>query len=132
MNDADDHSGALHSTLALCGPRPPGAKKLPPDWRILPRRGTAEPKREILWEHKTGAKYNGFVVAPGTILAAGQTPSRGSANPFLAAVSIDDGSELWREALPAAVVKGGTAMDHKARIFVSLEDGRILCFAAPE
>jgi hypothetical protein len=31
----------------------------------------AEPKREILWEHPSGAKYNGFVVGPTAILAAG-------------------------------------------------------------
>jgi outer membrane protein assembly factor BamB len=132
LSYASDHSGALHTTLALFGPLPPGAKKLAPNWRILPRRGAPAPKREILWEHAKGAKYNGFVVAPATILAAGQRPSGDSAHPFLAALRIDDGSELWREPLPAAAVKGGVAMDHAGRITVSLEDGRIVCFAAPE
>ena len=61
-----------------------------------------------------------------------QSKTNCSVDPFLAAVGIDDGSLVWRQSLPAAVVKGGTAMDHKARIFVSLADGRILCFAAPE
>jgi hypothetical protein len=51
---------------------------------------------------------------------------------FLAAVSIEDGSQLWRKELPAAVVRAGSAVDHRARIFVSLEDGRVLCFATPE
>ena len=32
---------------------------------------------------------------------------------------------------PGLVVKGGTAIDHRGRIFVSLEYGRIVCFAAP-
>ena len=32
----------------------------------------------------------------------------------------------------AAVVKGGTAIDHNARIIASLQDGRVLCFAEVE
>ena len=31
--------------------------------------------------------------------------------------------------LPAAPIKGGTAVDHEGRVFVSLADGQVLCFA---
>jgi len=73
-------------------------------------------------------KYNGFIVAPDTLLTAGQAAVEGEVGPFPAAVNIKDGSEVWRERLPAAVVKGGAAVDRDARILVSLEDGRVLCF----
>lgn len=127
-----DYSGALHSTLALFGPLPPGVEKLPPNWRILPRGKEPKAKPSILWQYSSRAKYNSFVIAPGTLMGAGQANSEGVTNSFLAAVSIEDGSQLWRKELPAAVVKGGTAVDHEAHIFVSLEDGRVLCFVARE
>ena len=76
-------------------------------------------------------KFSSFVVAPETLLTASETASEPKPGAFLAALRIEDGTPLWREQLPAPVVKGGTAVDHKARIVVSLEDGRILCFAAP-
>ena len=34
-----------------------------------------------------------------------------------------------RFASPADAVKGGTAIDHRGRIFVSLENGKLLCFS---
>ena len=132
LNYTADYSGALHSTLALFGPLPPGVEKLPPNWRILPRGKEPEAKPSILWQYSSRAKYNSFVIAPGTLMGAGQANSEGVTNSFLAAVSIEDGSQLWRKELPAAVVKGGTAVDHEAQIFVSLEDGRVLCFVARE
>ena len=132
LNYAADYSGALHSTLALLGPPPAGEEKLRPDWRIQRRRGVLKTKPAILWEDKSRRKFNSFIVAPRLLVAAGQAPSQEEKKPFLAAVNVEDGSEVWREELPAAVVKGGTAVDHEARIIVSLQDGRILCFAAAE
>ena len=127
-----DYSGTRHSTLALFEPLSPGAKKLPPNWRILPRAQERKTKPSIVWQSGSHAKYNSFVVAPSTLLTGSQTSLENRTSFSLAAVSIEDGSQLWRKELSAAVVKAGTAVDHKARIFVSLEDGRVLCFAAPE
>ena len=56
----------------------------------------------------------------------------GQTGPFLSAVNVEDGMEIWRKNLPAPVVKAGTAIDHKARIISSLQDGRILCFGEGE
>ena len=130
LNYAADynHSGAVHSTLALFGARPAGAPALGADWRIVPRRAEPEPKPAVLWEHKRGSKYNSLIVGPGTLLAAGQRPTSGGLGCFLAAVNVEDGSELWREKLPAPAVKAGAAIDHQARIFVSLQDGRLLAW----
>jgi len=130
LNYAADYSGALHCTLALFGPTPPGAAGLGPQWRILPRREEPKAKPPVLWERKSPEKFNSFVVAPETLLAAGEIASGPTPGAFLVALRIEDGTQLWREQLPAPVVKGGMAVDHKARIVVSLEDGRVLCFAA--
>ena len=70
------------------------------------------------------------MVTPDTLLAAGQAPAPGGPRAFLAAVRLADGSDLWLRELPAAVVKGGTAVDHEGRIFVALENGDLICFAA--
>ena len=45
------------------------------------------------------------------------------------AIQVRDGADLWIKPLPAAVVKGGTAIDSRGRIYVSLENGQLLCFA---
>ncbi|UCC99691.1 MAG: PQQ-like beta-propeller repeat protein, partial [Phycisphaerales bacterium] len=133
LNYTVDYSGTRHSTLALLEPLSSGAKKLPPHWRFLPRAQELKKKPSIVWQSGPQAKYNSFVVAPDTVLTGSQTLSENRTSFALTAISIEDSSQLWRKELPAAVVKGGTAVDHKARIFVSLEDGHVLCFgAAPE
>ena len=50
--------------------------------------------------------------------------------PFLVAINIADGTDLWKHNLPADAVKGGTAVDAAGRVFVSLENGQLLCFTA--
>ncbi|MBI5394761.1 MAG: PQQ-binding-like beta-propeller repeat protein [Verrucomicrobia bacterium] len=122
----DYRRGAAHSTLALFGPLPPGAAPLPPNWRVLPRFAAPKSRPPVLWEHKPGPQYHGFIVASDTLLAAGQVLTESKRSCFLSAVNVADGSEVWREELPAPPVKAGAAMDHQSRIFVSLQDGRIL------
>jgi len=126
LSYAADYSGAMHTTLALFAALPPGAAKLGPDWRIVPWGGGPKTKPAVLWEHRPGPRYNSFIVGSSALLAASQGPSKGQPGSFLAAVNVEDGSELWREELPAPAVKGGASMDHQARIFVSLQDGRLL------
>jgi hypothetical protein len=110
----------------------PRAKKLPANWRFLPRAQQPKTKPAIVWQSASHVKYNSFIVTPGALLTGRQTSSVNQTSYSLAAVSIEDGEQLWRKELPTAVVKAGTVVDHRARIFVSLEDGRVLCFAAPE
>jgi outer membrane protein assembly factor BamB len=128
LNYAADYSGAVHSTLALFAALPSGAPRLGPNWRVLPRRGEPPVKPAVLWEHKPGPKYNSFIVGLDAFLAAGQSVSNGQSKCFLAAVNIGDGSDLWREDLPAPAVKAGAAIDHQGRVFLSLQDGRLLCW----
>jgi outer membrane protein assembly factor BamB len=108
------YEGSRHSPLARLAPPAPNAPQ-----------GRRAPRPKALWE-RGGGRYNGLIVAPETVLAAGQAGTGGS---FLAAISLKDGSDRWRESLPAAPVKGGLAVDHAARIYVSLRDGRIVCYS---
>ena len=127
-----DYSGGVHSTLALFEPLPRDVAMLGPNWRILPRRGGTSIKAPTVWEHEQRANYNSFIISPNVLLAAGQSGTAGQTGPFLSAVNVEDGREIWRENLPAPVVKAGTAIDHKARIVASLQDGRVLCFGEGE
>lgn len=132
LDYAVDYTGAVHTPLALFAPQPPGAEKLAPNWRIPARRGPTIKVPPLVWQRKSAEKFNSFVVGPNVLLAAGQSASDGARDCFLAAIRIADGVRLWREPLPASAVRGGTAVDRRGRIFVSLSDGRLLCFAAKE
>jgi len=81
---------------------------------------------DTLWTCR-GRTFNGFVVGPDSLLAAGSHGTRTSVEHFVAAVDLADGSDLWFEKLPASAVKGGAAVDHAGRIFVALDDGRVIC-----
>lgn len=123
------YEGSRHSELARLAPLPPGAPK-PASRPGQPRRG--EPKPKALWVGKSGRRFNSLIVAPNVLLAAGEAGPGDAPGAFLAAIDLQDGSDAWHQRLPAPVVKGGTAVDHRGRVYVSLEDGQILCFAAAE
>lgn len=82
--------------------------------------------KDILWSSR-GRKYIGFIVGPNLLLASGHDSTKRPVEHFIAAVNLMDGSDLWYEKLPAPAVKGGLAVDHRGRVFVALEDGRVLC-----
>jgi len=116
----------LHSSLALLEPLAGDAQEaeLQPRW-MAARQNIR--RRPTAWE-VAGCQFHSFIVAPGGLLAAGETGFDDEARFFLAAIDPTDGSDVWRVKLPAAAVKGGTAMDHRGRIFASLADGRVVCF----
>ena len=61
------------------------------------------------------------------LLAAGVRGTGHNATSSLAAISIKDGTSLWRKELPAPVVKAGVAIDSEGRIIAALENGQIVC-----
>ena len=85
--------------------------------------------KDILWTSR-GRRFTSFVVGPSSLLAAGNDGTKSPVEPFVAAVKLADGADLWYEKLPASAVKGGTAVDHAGRIFVALDDGRMICLGA--
>ena len=123
------YEGSRQSTLARLPAPKPGEPEVQPGTRMNARK-TAEPSRAPIWECKPEQKYNSFVVAPNALVVAGYTGLEAQSTSFVAALDINDGKELWRENVPAAIVKGGLAADHAGRIFVSLLDGQVLCLGA--
>ena len=82
-----------------------------------------------LWQTPPTRRFNSFILADDLLLAAGHTGEQAADNSFLAAVNIEDGTDLWLQKLPGPVVKGGTAVNRHGQVFVSLENGRVLAFA---
>ncbi|NOX53676.1 MAG: PQQ-binding-like beta-propeller repeat protein [Planctomycetes bacterium] len=119
------YEGSRFSNLARLKPLPPGKRKPPkPASRWLWKR----PKRPSppLWEDRSGRRFTSFIVGPTVLLAAGHEPKDRQAT-FLVAYDLQSGKEAWHRALPALVVKGGLAVDHRGRVVASLENGAILC-----
>jgi outer membrane protein assembly factor BamB len=91
---------------------------------------TAQPiARDVLWTSR-GRRFTSFIIGPASLLVAGNDGTKNSIEHFLAAVNLADGSDFWCEKLPAAVVKGGTAIDHAGRVFVTLDNGQVICLGA--
>jgi hypothetical protein len=125
------YDGSRHAPLALLKPVPAGQPAPPSGWRLAwrPPNAPGQATRDAIWTDRSRRQFNAFAVTPGVLLAAGQGARGSGDKPFVAAVAIEDGAELWRFDLPAPPVKGGLASDHAGRVFTALTDGRILCLA---
>ncbi len=126
------YEGNRHSKLSLFEPLPPGTPKPVKPASRWGRFGKGKFRPKPIWVEQSGRKFNSFVVGPEVLLTAGYADSGDAPASFLTAMAIKDGSDIWCHQLPAGVVKGGTAVDHTGRIFVSLEDGQVVCFAPSE
>jgi len=122
------YEGSWHSPLMLLPALKPGQQR---PRKPISRWGTqrSRQKAQAVWQ-KAGRRFNSFIVGDDGLLAAGHTGPDGVDTSFLAAINAADGSDLWLEKLPGPVVKGGTAINHQGQIFVALENGQILAFAA--
>ena len=131
LNHDASYEGSRFTNLSLQSPPPAGIdrpRKEAARW-ILPRNAGKDRKPIIknIWSDKTGRRFTSFVITDDQLLAAGHTGNV-DINPFLAAVNIKDGKDAWSHPLPSTPVKGGTAMDASGRIFVTMENGELLCF----
>lgn len=122
------YEGSRFSNLALQAALPPGTPKEVKEAARWRRLGRNVPAAKNLWQDDRARRFTSFIVSTDRLLATGHA-ERTPDEPFLAAVNIDDGSDAWIEEIPAEAVKGGTAIDRRGRIYVSLQDGRLLCFA---
>lgn len=123
------YEGSAFGNLALETPPPKGTPPLVKDEarEFLRRRGR-DPGPKHVWRDGTDRRFTSFVVSGDTLLATGHTDNSPD-EPFLVAINVKNGQDLWKKSLPADVVKGGTAVDSKGRIFVSLENGQLLSFS---
>ena len=120
------YEGAVHGSLALLPAGTPRPEKPESRWGYINRRGE---NRQTVWQDRTASRFCGFAVTKDVLLAAGDRPADGARGAFLAAINVGDGQDIWREPLPAKVVKGGLAVNAAGQVFVSLENGELVCFA---
>ena len=94
---------------------------------FAPSGAAGERSMQATWSKDIKA-YRGAAVGSGTLLLLGQVQEESS--PFsLTALAVKDGALLWSQPLPAAPVGWGVLVDRSGRVIVSLEDGRVACFA---
>jgi outer membrane protein assembly factor BamB len=129
LSHDSSYEGSWQSALAML---PPGTKqdgKPLSRWGLQWRRGE-QPAAQ--WRLPADRRYSAFMVGSELLLTAGHTGDEPQGNWSLSAIRLADGTEAWREALPAAVVRGGLATDSAGRIVVALENGQVVCFGAAE
>ena len=124
------YEGSVFGNLVLQAPLPPGTPAIQKDAArdFLRRRGQKVPTPKQIWQDRSNRRFTSFVVSPSQLLATGHTEQKPDA-PFLVAMKIQDGTDAWLQLLPANAVKGGTSLDADGRVYVALENGRLLCFA---
>jgi len=120
------YEGSQHTRLALLA-LPKGAPPARPERGFQLFRPT-RPAGQVIWECAAPRRFHSFMVGSQSLVAAGQVPEGQTLRPFLAAIRIADGQDLWYHELPAPAVRRGTAIDHTGRIFVALADGRLEAF----
>ena len=125
------YEGSQFTNLALEKPLPAGVPRDLKEASRWARRGRDVPVPEKVWEDKSERRFTSFVISGERLLVTGHA-ARTPDEPVLAAMKIDDGSDAWVERLPAQAVKGGTAVDGAGRVYVALEDGRMVCFGGKE
>jgi len=126
-----NYAGYLYSPLRLEEPSADGTPRVRKDAarEFLRRRGKATLPR-TRWRDQNQRRFTAFHVSGNSLLATGH-PDDKPQEPFLLALNIKDGKDIWKERLPSVAVKDGIAMDRAGRIFVALENGQLLCFSKP-
>ncbi len=124
------YEGSVFTNLALEEPLPEGVNKPRKEAaRWIRRRGGKPPA--TLWKDKANRRFTSFVVSGNQLLATGHADGKPD-EPFVAAINIKDGSDAWIKTIPADAVKGGAAVDHDGKIYISLMNGKLLCLAPPK
>ena len=114
VHDAS-YEGSVFTNLALYGPLPEGVPTEPKDAARWARRNGSI-KRSVLWQDQSNRRFTSFVVSDPILLAAGHEEGAED-QPFLVAIDINQGKDLWRQPLPSLVVKGGVAITANGRIY---------------
>ncbi|MGI9473302.1 MAG: PQQ-binding-like beta-propeller repeat protein [Rubripirellula sp.] len=119
------YEGSQFVNLARHPATPPGTPKPVKEAARWVRRGGKVPA--TVWTDKANRRFTGFAVNDQRLLATGHPDTQPNKS-FLVSMDTTDGTDQWIAPLPANAVKGGIAMDHASRIYVTLEDGTLLCF----
>jgi outer membrane protein assembly factor BamB len=123
------YDGAMFGNLALQSPPPAGTKPQVKDAArdFLRRRGQDVPKPTDVWRDKLNRRFTSFVISGDELLATFHQDDKPKQSQ-LARLDIRTGEDRELHTLPADVVKGGTAVDAAGHVFVTLENGQLMCF----
>lgn len=119
------YEGSQFVNLFRQAPLPAGTPSTPKEAARWIRRGGETPK--MVWQDSANRRFTSFVATDDTLLATCH-PDGNEQEVALVAMNTIDGKDLWSHPLPSLAVKGGTSMDHQAQIFVTLENGQLMCF----
>jgi len=126
LNHDASYEGNKFTNLTLLEPLPAGETRPRQEAaRWILRRGGTPPK--AVWQDPASRRFTSFIVSGDRLLATGHTEAAPD-QPFVVAMRVKDGSDIWLQELPSLPVKGGTAIDHQGRVYVTLENGQLLCF----
>ncbi|MCG8648846.1 MAG: hypothetical protein MI861_03385, partial [Pirellulales bacterium] len=117
--------GSLFVNLSRQPPLPLGTPKPVKEAARWVRRGGKLPAP--IWRDDANRRFTSFVVTEDRLLATGHRDGD-EQHPFLVSTNTTDGQDNWMEPIPANTVKGGTAIGHDGRLYLSLENGKLLCF----
>lgn len=120
------YEGSQFVNLSRQAPLPEGTPKPYKEAARWIRRGGQAP--DAIWRDKANRRFTSFTVNDDTLLATGH-PDGQESESFIVSINTSDGSDNWMQPLPGMVVKGGTSIDHRGRLYVALENGTLLCFA---
>lgn len=124
-----NYDGSEFHQLSLEPPRPLGVHgKMQKDLagEFLRRRGKEAPPSH-LWQDEAQHRFTALAILENVLLAAGH-PNAAPDKPVLLAIDIESGKTIWKHDLPADAVKGGLAFDSKSHIYLSLENGQVVCY----
>ncbi|MBX3420029.1 MAG: PQQ-binding-like beta-propeller repeat protein [Pirellulaceae bacterium] len=95
----------------------------------LRRRGKDAPPAHI-WQDTQRTRLTAVAICSNALIACGHTEAQQNQSQLMA-IDFATGQRLWSHPLPADAVKSGLAIDAGSNIFVTLENGQLLCFAGP-
>lgn len=123
------YDGGMFGNLTLQPPVPPGTKPLQKDAArdYLRRRGLAPAQPAAVWQDKSNRRFTSFVVSGDELLGTFH-PDNKPQEPQLVRLDVRTGADREVHKLPADAVKGGAAIDEAGHVFVTLENGQLLCF----
>ena len=123
------YDGAMFGNLALQSPPAPGTRPLVKDAArdFLRRRGLEQPKTPDVWRDKLNRRFTSFVISGDELLATFHPDGKPQQSQLIR-LDIRTGADREVHSLPADAVKGGTAVDAAGHVFVTLENGQLLCF----
>jgi outer membrane protein assembly factor BamB len=123
------YDGNAFGNLVLQTPPPAGLPRNVKDaaGEFLRRRGQDAPRQTNVWKDGKNRRFTSFIISGNDLLATCH-PDDKPQEAQLVVLNIRTGADREVHSLPADAVKGGAAVDASGHVFVTLENGHLMCF----